>query len=572
MIGLLALACIIISCRPNEHSETPRQPAETLAELRFSDVARASGLDFSRFNGAFGSHWMPETFGGGGAFIDYDNDGWPDILLINGDWWPGHSQAGNRPTLALFHNDRNGHFTDTTTVAGLTTPIQGMGVAVGDYDNDGWDDIFIAGVGDCRLYHNVAGHRFDDVTKRTKIDTHGWSTSAAWIDFDNDGRLDLFVCHYLNWSPATDVYCGANEKIYCRPQDYSGESCRLYRNEGGGRFADVSKRAGIWDENSKALGVSICDLDNDGYSDILVANDMEPNFAFRNRRNGTFREEGFAFGMAVDQQGRVRGGMGIDVSKANSIGSRYIGIGNFFNEGMSLYRIAADGPLLDESADGSLHNLTSPYVTFGLVFADLNNDGLDDILLSNGHVYDNVETMDPSESFLQPTQVFLGQTQGGFADYSRRVGSAVSKRIAGRAACSGDFDNDGSIDVLLVSNSGSPLLLHNDSPHTRTWIGFQLVGTRSNRDGYGASVAIAQPSGISQSAFVRSGSSYLSASDRRLHFGLGTSTQVSTVTVRWPSGTCEVWGPFVAGKYITLKEGTGSPTGGEATQPTGTNY
>jgi hypothetical protein len=558
VICLLTAISVLGSCGRHEHSDNPRQSATTPAKLKFTDVTRDSGLTFFRFNGAFGLRWMPEIFGGGGAFMDYDNDGWPDILLINGDWWPGHARTGRRPTLALYHNDRNGHFTETTAAAGMAAPIQGMGVAVGDYDNDGWDDIFITGVSDCRLYHNVAGKRFDDVTTRTGIDRAGWSTSAAWLDFDKDGRLDLFVCHYLKWSAANDVYCGTSEKTYCRPQEYSGESCRLYRNLGGGRFADVSKRAGVWNNNSKALGVAICDLDGDGYPDILVANDMEPNFVFRNLRNGAFREEGFDAGMAVDEQGRVRGGMGVDVSKKDAGGSRYVGIGNFFNEGMSLYRTGQSGPMSDGASMAGLRQSTAPYVTFGLFFSDLNNDGLDDIVLTNGHVYDNVQTMDPSESFLQPTQIFVNQGRGKFLDSSRSEGASVTQPIAGRAACSADYDNDGRVDVLLVPNSGAPVLLHNETPHAGQWIGFRLIGAQSNSDGYGATVTIRQQSGAAQSAYARSGSSYLSASDRRVHFGLGKDGSVSTVTVTWPSSVAEVWGPFAAGKYVTLKEGTGT--------------
>jgi hypothetical protein len=498
---------------------------------------------------------MPETIGGGGAFIDFDNDGWMDVLLVNGDWWPGHPLTGRRPTMGLFRNRHDGTFTDVTKEAGLAVPMQGMGVAVGDYDNDGWDDLYITGVGGNRLFHNDRNGRFSDVTSSAGVGDSGWSTSCAWLDYDNDGLLDLFVCHYVKWTVATDVYCGAAERVYCRPQEYPGESCRLFHNLGHGKFRDVTLAAGVYNQNSKALGVTICDLNGDGRPDIVVANDMEPNFAYINSGGGKFRETALECGLALDDLGQPRGGMGIDATVAANDGVPDVAIGNFYSQGVALFRQSPDGGFLDSAKPAGLYNSTYPFVTFGLFFTDLNNDGLPDLFITNGHIYDNVAVMDPSQSYAQPCQLFLGSGRS-FADDSREAGLAVTRPVVGRGACWGDFDNDGRVDILLIPNTGSLHLLHNELHNDAYWIGIRLEGTASNRNGFGALVKV-HSAGETQIQYAHDGSSYLSDSDHRLHFGLGAATGVDFISVRWPSGRVEEWRSPRIDSLVTLREGAG---------------
>ena len=547
-----ALLAINVGCSPR-----PGHSARS-SSIRFRDVTQESGITFSRTNGAFGKRWMPETMGGGGAFLDYDADGFLDVLLVNGDWWPGHPLSGPRPTLKLFRNDGTGRFQDVTVETGLDISLQGMGAAVGDYDNDGYDDLYITGVGGNRLFHNIAGlagkRRFADVTRSAGVDDSGWSTSAAWLDYDLDGRLDLFVCHYVKWSPETDLYCGTSFKAYCTPQEYRGESSRLFRNGGGGRFADVTREAGLFDPNGKSLGVRVHDVDGDRYPDILVANDTEPNFYYRNQRNGRFREEAEERGIAVDPNGRARAGMGIDVASTRNDGAPLLAIGNFNVEGAALWRRTTDSFWEEITRESGAFNATFPYVTFGLVFGDWDNDGFADLGMANGHVQDTISRSNPGQSYKQPALILRNRGDGTYEDVSASVGSGITEPMVGRGVCRGDYDNDGAVDLLIVANRGAPRLLRNETRSANHWLTIRLVGTKANRSGYGAQVRI-NADGVEQAAYTHSGSSYLSASDRRLHFGLGASKRVERIRVNWPSGQEQTWGPLDANRIITLVEG-----------------
>lgn len=548
----LVIATILIEgCMPHS-SKSAKEPAAT---IRFTDVTRQAGLHFKRVNGAFGKKWMPETMGGGGAFLDYDSDGRLDILLVNGDWWKGHPLSGERPTLKLFRNEGHGAFTDVTKAASLKISLQGMGVAVGDYDNDGYDDLCITRVGGSRLFRNIGGRRFEDVTAKVGLRDSGWSTSAAWLDHNNDGWLDLFVCHYVRWSPETDIFCGSVEKAYCRPLEYPGESCRLYRNEGGKRFVDVTRTAGIFSDESKALGVCVLDIDGDHWPDLVIANDTQPNFVFRNKRNGTFEEVGYPTGIALDENGRARAGMGIDAAFYDKDRVQAIAIGNFNYEGIAFYPLTGSRPYPERAKQAGLFQPSYPYITFGLFFADFDNDGWPDLFVTNGHIEDNVESK-TGETYAQPNLLFRNRGDGTFADASRAAGEAITQPLVGRGACRGDYDNDGKIDILLIPNIGPPRLLRNETPNRRHWWAAKLVGTRSNRNGYGAFVKV-EAGGRTQTAYARSGSSYLSANDTRLHFGLGAAARVERVTVRWPSGREEMWESLEADRITVLKEGTG---------------
>ncbi len=527
--------------------------------IHFQNVTRAAGLNWSRVNGAGGKKWMPETMGGGGAFLDYDNDGWMDVLLINGDYWPGHVPAGAaHPMPALYRNNHDGTFTDVTRQAGLDVPAQGMGVAVGDYDNDGYEDLFITAVGKSRLLHNVAdghgGRKFVDVTESSGIRDVGWSTSAAWVDYDGDGKSDLFVCHYVKWSPQTDVFCGSTAKVYCRPSVYTGESCRLYHNDGNGRFRDASKESGVLNSGSKALAVCVCDVDRDGRPDLIAANDMEPTFVFRNNGNGTFREIGVPSGMAYDRTGHERAGMGVDAADYRNDGGLGIAIGDFSFEGMAFYDAGGPPPYMDRAQPVGVFQPSYPYVTFGVLFGDFDDDGWPDLFATNGDIEDTISRTFPNQSYPQPNLLMRNKGAGSFADVSRQAGPGITEPMVGRGACLGDFNNDGKPDLLLIPNIGAPRLLQNDTQTPNHWLEVRLTGTKSNRDGFGAYVSVTAGA-VTRTGYVHSGSSYLSASDPRLVFGMGSSAEVSRITVRWPDGKEETWGPVPADRILALTEG-----------------
>jgi hypothetical protein len=380
------------------------------------------------------------------------------------------------------------------------------------------------------------------------------------VDYDNDGRLDLFVCHYVKWSPATDIYCGTTAKAYCRPQVYPGESARLYHNEGGGRFADVTKRAGIFTPNAKGLGICVCDLDGDGWPDLVVANDMEPTSVFHNKGNGTFAEIALQAGMTVDESGHARAGMGIDAADYRNNGTLGIALGNFTYEGLALYDVAGTPPYQEHTKQAGLFAPSYPYLTFGLFWADFDNDGWPDLITTNGHIDDSVSQANPSQSYAQPCLLFRNNGNGTFAEIHQRAGAAVTEPLVGRGACRGDYDNDGKVDALLIPNVGPVRLLKNTTPTQNHWLAVKLTGTKNNRDGYGAKVTV-MAGGVTRTAYAHSGSSYLSASDPRLFFGLGAATQADRVTVRWPGGKEETLEHIAADRLLSLVESQSQPVG-----------
>ncbi len=522
--------------------------------FHFVDVTAQAGIAWRRSDGAFGGKLFPEAAGGGGAFLDYDNDGYQDILLVNGDWWPGHALTGGRPRLALYHNNHDGTFTDVTARLGLDISLQGMGVSIGDYDNDGFDDVLITGVGGNHLFHNDHGKHFTDVTRTSGLAGSGWSTSAAWLDYDNDGKLDLFVCHYCKWTLATDLYCGGQTKIYCTPEAYPGESCRLYHNEGGGHFTDVTRKAGLWNDKGKALGVCTVDFNHDGKMDLIVANDGEPNNAYQNQGGGKFKDVSVESGLALGENGLPRNGMGIDAVDYKNDGALGVLIGNFAYQGVGLHREIGPGLFADVAQQAGVQQPSMPFVTFGVLFCDMDNDGWKDAIITNGHTDDMTERSLPVQHVLQPTQLFSNRHDGTFVDVTGQAGSGLAQMLVGRGMAWGDFDNDGRPDILLIQNTGAPHLLHNESSPHNHWITFALVGTKSNRDGYGAQVRVTT-GGASQSDTARSGSSYCSQSDRRLHFGLGSAQAADKIEVDWPGGHKEIFGPLQGDKIWMLREG-----------------
>ena len=564
---LLFLSAVLTGCAPSQPLKT-NLPPPTPGSVIFRDVTEKAGIRFRHNNGASGNKYLPETLGSGCAFFDFDNDGWIDILLINGNSLTKNDRQP-KSTMALYRNNHDGTFTDVTAETGLNIPLVGMGVAVGDYDNDGWEDLFITTVGKSRLFRNVpgknsgksggsAGRKFIDTTAESGIANVGFSTSCAWLDYDRDGKLDLFVCHYVQWSLETDRFYSVDgvNKSYARPQAYSGESCRLYHNLGGGKFEDVTLKSGILNGKSKALGVAISDYDGDGWPDIFVANDTEPNFLFHNQGDGTFKEVGVPNGIALSDQGKSRAGMGIDTADVLHKGIFDALITNFAGEQLTLYRKDSSGLFLDVAARSGVGAETQTYLGFGAFFFDYDLDGWQDIFINNGHIDDDIEKREAGVTYREPALLFHNMGAGQFSDVTKSSGDPLSNRRVGRGAAYGDFDNDGSPDILIMSNQGAAQLLRNDNRTGNAWIRLKLVGTSSNRDALGAQVkAIVGKETLTQE--VHSGSSYLSASDRRVTFGLGGAMQADRIEIRWPSGKIQSHGAvpkMKTGEILTIQE------------------
>jgi enediyne biosynthesis protein E4 len=530
--------------------------------FRFADVTTQAGIQFQHNSGAYGGKFLPETLGSGCAFLDYDRDGWQDILLVNGMDWSGHKKR--RSTLRLYHNNGNGTFTDVTAHAGLDLEFYGMGVAVGDYDNDGFPDILITCVGQNRLFHNTGKGTFVDVTSSSGLGKReGFSTSAVWFDYDRDGLLDLFVCNYVKWSPEHDVFCSLDgkHKSYCTPEAYRGSTCWLFRNRGNGTFEDVTAASGIFDSSSKSLGVALLDDDRDGWLDLLVANDTQPNKLYRNQRNGTFKDAAVEAGLAFSNEGKARAGMGVDVADFENSGTPGIAITNFDNEMIGLYR--SNGKSFDDVAAQTGIGLASKNsLGFGCAFLDVNLDGWLDFAVANGHIDETVRNIRGNVGYAQPPQLFLNAGKGSFHDVASDLGGAFNEPKVGRGLAYADFDRDGDLDLLLTTNNGPAYLYRNDQTGGNRSIRFRLLGTKSNRDAIGATVRVFS-SGLTQSRMVKGGSSYLSQSELPVTFGLEQHDRIDRVVIDWPSGRTEEFKNLTAGRCYECVEGKGiSPQDG----------
>ena len=508
-------------------------------------LTEAGGLNFQHNSGAYGAKYLPETMGPGCAFIDYDNDGWLDLLIANGMDWPGHVRQHS--TLKLYRNNRNGTFTDVTVAAGLNVEMYAMGLAVADFDNDGWPDVYVTCVGQNRLFRNNKG-RFVDVTAAAGLGSRvSFSTSALWFDYDRDGLLDLFVCNYVRWSPEHDVFCAADgrNKSYCTPEAYRGSTCWLFRNKGNGTFEDVTAKSGIFDSTSKSLGVAMFDYDRDGWLDLLVANDTQPNKLYRNNRDGTFSEIGVKAGVAFSEDGKARAGMGVDVADFENSGLAGIAITNFDNEMMALHR---GGTLADVAVKTGVGAASRNSLGFGCLFADLDLDGWLDLVAVNGHIDSTARNLRPGAVYAQAPHVFLNEGRGAkFRDVAGEVGFGTA-RVARGLAC-GDFDRDGDVDLLVTTNQGPALLYRNDVSNGNKAVRLKLTGTKSNRDAVGALVRLFTPDGQQQTRMVKTGSSYLSQSELALTFGMGRREMAERVVVEWPSGRTDEFKALAAGAY-----------------------
>jgi hypothetical protein len=524
-------------------------------KVRFTDVTAQAGIKFVHNAGKAGKKYLPETLGSGAAFFDADGDGWIDILLINGkDWTP----RGRRTTAALYRNNHDGTFTDITQGSGLDAEMYGIGVAVADFDNDGRDDVYITALEGDRLFHNEGKGKFKDVTAASGIRNADFGTSAAWLDYDRDGKLDLFVANYVQWTQQGDLWCSldGSVKSYCTPESYKGTSSRLFHNLGGGRFEDVTAKAGLGDQTSKSLGITVIDFDNDGWPDIFVSNDTQPNKLYHNNRNGTFTEQGMSAGVAYGEDGVARGAMGVDWADYDRTGLPHLLVGNFSNQMLGLYHNEGKGLFVDEAPLSSVGRESLLSLSFGVFFFDYDLDGYPDILTANGHIEEEIGRVQPKIKYQEPPLLFHNLGSKKFENVSNSVGADFAKPLVARGAIYGDFDRDGDLDVLLTANNGPAHLFRNDGGNKNKWISIRTVGTKSNRDGIGASVTITSASG-KQWNVVRSGSSYASQSDLALVFGLGQDPLIDTIEVTWPSGTKQKFTNVAPNQFLTIDETRG---------------
>lgn len=520
----------------------------------FVDVTAQAGIAFRHFSGATGKKYMPETMGSGVAVLDYNQDGWMDIFLVNGASLEGPTPKAVRP--ALYRNNGGGTFSDVTQTARLGIQPYGMGAAVGDYDNDGWPDLYLTALGPNHLLRNNGNGTFSDVTAQAGVGDAGWGTSAAWLDADNDGRLDLFVCNYVRWRAEEDKWCGhaPGVKSYCTPEIYPGSSSRLFRNLGGGRFQDVTEGAGFHNAEGKALGVALWDVDGNGLMDLVVAEDTQPNKLYLNRGQLQFEEVGLRSGLALSEAGLARAGMGIDVADVDNNGRAAVAISNFSYESIGFYRSVGSLLFSDYASQAGIGQPSLLFLGFGLIFLDYDLDAWQDLLVVNGHIDDLVERYQTRVSYRQPPLLFRNLGSGKFRPVGAELGEALQRPYVARGVASIDYDNDGDLDLVITENGGPAHLLRNEGGNTNNWIQIQLVGTPSNRDGIGARVTVTTGRTVQQ-RFRRSGSSYLSQSDSRLSFGLGPSKLIDRLEIRWPSGTVHVVEKVPAGRLLVMREG-----------------
>jgi hypothetical protein len=525
--------------------------------LTFTDITRQAGIRFVHDNGAFGRKYLPETIGSGVVFFDADGDGWPDLFFVDSMGWPGHPAA--RSVSTLYHNNHDGTFTDVTRRSGLGVPMYGIGAAAADYDNDGAVDLYVTALGANHLFHNAGHGRFEEVTASAGVGDPGFSTSALWFDYDNDGKLDLYVANYVQWSPDKDLYCtlDGNAKSYCTPESYKGASGTLYHNRGNGTFEDVTRKAGVFDPASKALGVAMLDYDGDGRIDLFIANDTQPNRLYRNKGNGTFEDVAVTAGVAFDEAGVARSGMGVDAADYDGSGRPSVVIGNFSNQMMSLYTNEGNGLFIDEAPASTLGRASLLTLTFGCFFVDADLDGLPDILAANGHVADDINHVQKDVTYAEAPRLYRNVGQRKFEDVSALVGEAFRQPMVARGVAYADIDGDGDLDLAFSTNGGPAKLLRNDGGNANRWLRIRTVGTVSNRDGIGAQVTITTDAGAKRWALVKTGSSYASQSDLPITFGLGRDAGVAAIDVRWPSGKVDHVGRTPAGQDLTIEEGRG---------------
>jgi len=553
---LKALSIVWASCFPGRAVSQTAVPIP----VTFLDVAHSAGITFRHDNAASTEKYMIETMGSGCGWIDYNQDGLMDLYLVN-----GAATRLYKPTQplrsALYRNNGDGTFTDVTEKAGVGAEgLFGMGVAVGDYDNDGFPDLYVLGYDRSILYHNNGDGTFTDVTARAGVSNSGkWASSAACFDYDNDGRLDIVIANYVNWSPDNNAWCGEHKpgyRGYCHPDVYQGQRPTLYHNNGDGTFTDVSQSSGVGSKPGNGLGVVTFDYDNDGWQDIFIANDAMPNFLFHNNRDGTFREVGYLAGVAVSSEGRPEAGMGTDAADTTGSGWLDLIVTHLDFEQARLYRNLGDGSFEDATYQAKLAYATFHLSGFGTCFMDYDNDGARDLFFANGHILDNIELYHAGTYHAEPKLMFRNTRRGVFENVSDRLGPDFQLPRVSRGAALGDFDNDGDLDVLVSNNGQAPQLLRNDGGNKSHWLQILLIGTTSNRDGVGARIKVVAGD-LVLSEQRKGGASYQSAHDPRVHFGLGNRETVDSVEIRWPSGALTRLQNIKGDRVIAVKEGDG---------------
>jgi len=538
--------------------------ATPASEVQFTDITQAARIDFKDENSPSSNKYLVETMGGGVALLDYDNDGRLDIFFVNGAKIDDPMPDGKLPDKTdrkfwnrLYHQNADGTFTDVTEKAGLTGMPQnyyGMGVAVGDYDNDGFEDIYVTNYGGNTLYHNNGNGTFTDVTKTAGVAAGGWSASAGFFDYDNDGKLDLFVTRYVDWTFRTNRYCGERRpgyRAYCHPDNYDGVTNILYRNNGDGTFTDVSAKAGVANPNGKGLGVSFADYDGDGFIDVFVANDSVQCFLYHNNGNGTFAEVGLLAGVGYNEDGKAFAGMGADFTDFDNDGHPDVVVTDLSNERYMLFRNNGDSSFRDVTNSSGVGGATLSFSGWSTHLFDYDNDGWKDLFVAQGHVMDTIERTSPNLKYLQPPLLLRNES----GHFTRVVPGAVFQTDwAGRGAAFGDIDNDGDIDVVLSNLGQKATVLRNDGGNRRSWLGIQTIGKKSNRDGIGCRVKVVSASGLVQYFSVNTAVGYLSASDKRLVVGLGSDSTAKLVEIRWPSGIMQKFENVKAGQMLKATE------------------
>ncbi len=534
--------------------------ANQTPETKFSDVTIKSGINFEYQSSHTSKHFLLETMGSGVALFDYDNDGRLDIFIVNGAPLDDSMSKGTMPHKTnskywnrLYHQKSDGTFEDVTEVAGLQGEGYGMGVAVGDYDNDGFEDLYVTAYGGNKLYHNNGNGTFTDVSQTAGVIGGGWSTSAAWVDLDQDGLLDLVVLRYLQWD-FDDIWCGEHKKdhrAYCHPDIFKSIAPLIYHNDGKGHFTEVAANIGL-STPGKGLGLAIADYDRDGKIDLFIANDSMAEFLYHNRGNGTFDEVGLISEVAVDGEGHTYAGMGTDFADYNNDGLPDLIVSDLANQTYALYQNNGNGNFTYSTQSSGLGRITLLHSGWGLRFFDFDNDGWKDLIIAQGHDLETIEMTSPNLRYREPL-LLLRNTGNNFVDVSASAGSVFQQTWVGRGLATGDIDNDGKIDFIVTDNGGPIHLLHNETSTQNHWLLLNLIGHKSNRDGIGAEVKVITAT-RSQVATVSTSSSYLSASDKRLHFGLAHDTVAKTIEIRWPSGITQTLTGVLADRIVSIDE------------------
>jgi enediyne biosynthesis protein E4 len=552
-------------------SPPPSAPsAATYASVKFVDVTAASGVKFQNKASHTSKKYLPETMGAGVALFDYDNDGRLDIFFVNGAPLSDPTAKGTIPQKTgpeywnrLYHQKKDGTFEDVTEHGGLQGAGYGMGVAVGDYDNDGYEDLYVTAYGGNKLYHNRGDGTFADVTEKAGVGGSGWSTSAAWVDLDGDGLLDLVVLRYLLWD-FDDIWCGEhreNYRAYCHPDMFPAITPLVFHNDGGGHFTEVSAKVGL-NRPGKGLGIALGDYDRDGRTDIFVANDSMFEFLYHNKGDGTYEENGLLAATAVDGDGRTYAGMGVEFQDYDNDGLPDLFVTDLANQKYALYKNNGDGSFTYVTDTSGVAGATMLHSGWGVRLFDDNNDGLKDLIIAQGHDIDNIQLTYPQLRYREPLKLLQNTGHGAFLDISEQAGDVFKQAWVGRGLAVGDLDNDGREDVVVTTNDGPAYVLHNETSTANHWLTLDLVGHQSNRDAIGAEVKVTTHGG-SQWLTISPAGSYLSSSDKRAHFGLGAATE-ATVQIHWPSGVDQVLKNVKANQVMKIDEPGGPAKRGSA--------